>query len=129
MLAGLAERVAECNTARGQHHAFMPLHIGSTRDVGFVRPDIAHMLARSSVAFDATIFSSNSTEFPPFELSLKPSLLKASPSERTNAVARDTAHLHGLGLVPGWRDELFPVVTSFSDAPLFCVERFAPLSE
>jgi hypothetical protein len=44
---------------------------------------------------------------------------------RNAAVAKVMADLRAKGVVSGWRDELFPVIQSFSDEPLLLVERAA----
>lgn len=44
---------------------------------------------------------------------------------RTAAMADVVATLQGEGLVTGWRDEAFPVATSFYAPPLFAIERAA----
>ena len=42
---------------------------------------------------------------------------------RTAAVARVLRSLHETGAIPGWRDELYPVVDRFGGEPLMLVER------
>jgi 8-oxo-dGTP pyrophosphatase MutT (NUDIX family) len=44
---------------------------------------------------------------------------------RTAAIADVVAALRDEGLVKGWRDEAFPVATSFNAPPLFAIERAA----
>ncbi len=46
-------------------------------------------------------------------------------SGRTAAVANVTYQLKLEKLIVGWRDELLPVVTKFSDKPAFLIERAA----
>lgn len=55
--------------------------------------------------------------------SLHPRL--ADAKARSEAVAVAVSALRQEGLVPGWRGELFPVTTSFSEPPLFTIERAA----
>lgn len=52
-------------------------------------------------------------------------LLPAGYDRRTAAMAEVVATLHGEGLVAGWRDEAFPVATSYQAPPLFAIERAA----
>lgn len=44
---------------------------------------------------------------------------------RNVAVAKVMADLRDRGIITGWRDELFPVIQSFSSEPLLLVERAA----
>ena len=48
-----------------------------------------------------------------------------TPEQRTAAVGEVLAALRDEGVVTGWRDELYPVVSSFSAEPSFLVERAA----
>jgi 8-oxo-dGTP pyrophosphatase MutT (NUDIX family) len=52
-------------------------------------------------------------------------LLTAGYDARTAAMADVVATLHDEGLVTGWRDESFPVSTSFYAPTLFAIERAA----
>lgn len=52
-------------------------------------------------------------------------LLTAGYDARTAAMADVVATLHDEGLVTGWRDESFPVSTSFHAPRLFAIERAA----
>lgn len=113
-LKGLFERVQECNTGQGRRSEFVPLNVGSAIGVGYVRPDIAQRLAERGKAF----YQEGST------LRMADSLVDATPATRTDAVHSDLLALHADGLVPGWRNEMFPVVTHFNQDPLFSVERY-----
>lgn len=44
---------------------------------------------------------------------------------RTEAMDAVTRELHDRGLIPGWREEAYPVGTGYSDPPLFDMERAA----
>ena len=46
-------------------------------------------------------------------------------AERTAAVAVVTEELRNRGVIHGWRDELYPVASSFYDEPVFLMERAA----
>ena len=48
-----------------------------------------------------------------------------TPESRTRAVAAVMEELRRGGIIPGWRDELYPVSDSFYDPPLFLIERAA----
>jgi len=56
-------------------------------------------------------------------LTLAPGL--ADAAERSAAVAPVLAALREQGVIAGWRDELYPVVDAFGDAPLLEIERAA----
>lgn len=45
--------------------------------------------------------------------------------ERTKAVAVVLVELRDRGVITGWRDELFPVVQTFSSDPVLLIERAA----
>jgi 8-oxo-dGTP pyrophosphatase MutT (NUDIX family) len=51
--------------------------------------------------------------------------IRPTVQARSEAVAQVTQTLRDQGTITGWRDELFPVVTSFHDAPAFLLERAA----
>lgn len=61
--------------------------------------------------------------FRPTEAAIQ--LIPAGYGARTEAMAEVVAALHGEGLVTGWRDEAFPVASSFYAPPLFEIERAA----
>ena len=44
---------------------------------------------------------------------------------RTETMAQICAKLRTQGLITGWRNELYPVSTSFAASPLFAIERSA----
>jgi len=52
-------------------------------------------------------------------------LIPAGYGARTKAMADVVAALHEEGLITGWRDEAFPVASSFHAPPLFEIERAA----
>ncbi|MES1150323.1 MAG: DUF4743 domain-containing protein [Dongia sp.] len=81
--------------------------------VGWVMPDFAVALSRFPHVFHVDESA----------VTLQPRL--DTFENRSEAVAEVLAALRGEGLVPGWRDELYPVAQGFHDAPLLAMERAA----
>lgn len=91
---------------------FRPFSIGAAR-VGWVRRDFAGRLA----AFPETFIVADDS------VQLAPAL--DSFDKRTAAVDRVLRQLRAEGLLPGWRDEAYPVTTAFHLPPLLQIERAA----
>ena len=83
------------------------------RHMGWLVPDFARELAAYPKVFYLTDREVNLHE------------RFATADDRSRAVADVLAHLHERGLVPGWRNELYPVNRRFGDAPLLLMERAA----
>jgi hypothetical protein len=81
--------------------------------VGWVMPDFAVALARFPHVFHVDDKA----------VTLQPRL--RSFNTRSEAVAEVLATLRAEGLVPGWRNELYPVAQGFYTAPLLQMERAA----
>jgi len=81
--------------------------------VGWVMPDFAVALARFPHVFHVDDKA----------VTLQPRL--RSFNTRSEAVAEVLATLRGEGLIPGWRNELYPVAQGFYTAPLLQMERAA----
>jgi 8-oxo-dGTP pyrophosphatase MutT (NUDIX family) len=81
--------------------------------VGWIRPGLGQRLAGYRDVFVAGTQG----------ILLHPAL--ASVSERSAAMAAVLADLRGEGLVPGWRDELYPVNQRFGQPPFLVMERAA----
>jgi hypothetical protein len=93
----------------GQYRRFMV----AKQHVGWVMPDFAVDLARFPHVFHVDDKA----------VTLQPRL--RSFNTRSEAVAEVLATLRGEGLVPGWRNELYPVAQGFYTAPLLQMERAA----
>ena len=104
------DRIAACN--RGDPDRYPPFRVGGSR-VGRVRPDVAPVLADFPAVF---VVSDGAVD-------LHPNL--TSPRERTAAVDGVLRQIAARGLVAGWRDEAYPVVTGFTAPPLMEMERAA----
>jgi hypothetical protein len=81
--------------------------------VGWVMPDFAVALARFPHVFQVNEKA----------VTLQPRL--RSFKQRSEAVAEVLATLRAEGLIPGWRNEAYPVAQSFYAAPLLQMERAA----
>lgn len=104
------DRIAACNTWDPSRYRVFRV---DGVDVGLVAADTIRHLRRYP-----DVFSVGETA-----IDLAPGL--ASPDERTEAVARVLRDLADGGLIPGWRDEPYPVGTDFWSPPLFVMERAA----
>jgi hypothetical protein len=90
---------------------YLPFRVDG-RDVGLVDKDFADRLRA----------------LPPFRVGDRAVDLDgrlAGPDERTRAVDEALRRLKAEGLVPGWRDEHYPVAAAFSAPTLFTMERAA----
>lgn len=83
------------------------------RHVGWVKPRIAEKLLAESDCFVGDAAT----------IGMHPRL--ATPEARSAAMGDVLARFREAGLVPGWRNELFPVNTSFNARPLLTLERAA----
>lgn len=90
----------------------VPFEVEGVR-LGWTAPAFARALTEHRGAFVAT----------PRGLTLRPDL--ATAAARTEAVERDLRALAERGLVPGWRDEQYPVVSAWGRPEAFRVERAA----
>jgi hypothetical protein len=106
----LLDRIRFCQ--RRDMTRFRPFSIGAAR-VGWVRRDFAGRLA----AFPETFIVADDS------VQLAPAL--DSFDKRTAAVDRVLRQLRAEGLLPGWRDEAYPVTTAFHLPPLLQIERAA----
>ena len=114
LCAQLLKEVNKCNDL-GDGVALLPLIVDG-QQVGELRPELAKAVAESGAAFridDAGV------------VRLDAALEAADEPARTEAVATCITKLAEDGVVTGWRDELLPVVASYSAAPAFRVERAA----
>ena len=104
------DRIRECNAH--DLAGFRPFSVDGVR-VGWVRHAFAELLA----AFDAVF------EVTPDGITLGRHL--TGYAMRTEAVEGVLRRLAADGLIPGWRDEPYPVTTAFSAPALFEMERAA----
>ncbi|MFQ5936307.1 MAG: DUF4743 domain-containing protein [Acidiferrobacterales bacterium] len=104
------DRIKECNQHDLTH--FRPLYIAQHR-LGWVRHDMAQRLGAYPQVFEVRTES----------VCLNPDL--DSFEARSDAVRLVLEELRDNGAIPGWRDEPYPVTTSFGAPPLMQIERAA----
>ena len=113
LCAQLLKEVNTCNDL-GDGVALLPLIVDDQK-VGELRPELAKAVADAGTAFRIDAGT----------VRLDAALEAADEPARTEAVATCITKLAEDGVVTGWRDELLPVVASYSAAPAFRVERAA----
>lgn len=104
------ERINAVNQYNLNH--FRPFWVVGKK-LGFVKHAFAETLTRWQ-----TVFSVEDSS-----VSLSPALTTAAT--RSHAVAEVLNELRHEGLIPGWRDEHYPVSFSFSESPYLVIERAA----
>lgn len=109
LIAGFAERVAECNRPGPPS---VPFFVGSAL-AGRVNADLVPTIAEHPHVFSVSDDA----------VRLAAPLVDASVDERTAAVATVTSAMREDGLVRGWRDELLAVSTAFDAPPVLLLER------
>lgn len=123
-MASLIERIEENNAIDKDifSTSFVPFVVAS-KAVGYVRVPFAEGLAKdfNNVFYLSSLPCSVSKK----ELRFTPEVESLGPDERTKVVAKITRILSERGVVKGWRDELLPVVDSFSSPHVFLIERAA----
>lgn len=104
------ERIAECTAS--DLSRYRPFRVEDT-DLGLVRDDFAEVLREFPGVFRVSRWS--------VDLAAR----LAGPDERSEAVGAVLGTLAGRGMIPGWRDEPYPVGTSFGAPACFTMERAA----
>ena len=117
-------RVRQCNVVPdGVRQSLIPF-VADGIALGSVTMQTATLLCNALSEHDEEkVFDLASKDDGP-SLTLTPAAGATSES-RTQAVAKVTNALRGADVVTGWRDELYPVSTSFYTTPTFLVERAA----
>ncbi|MBI4185353.1 MAG: DUF4743 domain-containing protein [Proteobacteria bacterium] len=108
---GFLDHIRACNNA-GDLSRFLPLLVAGRR-LGWVRPAFAEALAGHPEAFAVG------------REAVRLAARLGDPAARTEAVEAALRALAAAGTIPGWRDERYPVVARFGEAPAFAVERAA----
>jgi len=106
----LIDRIRDCQ--RWDRARYRPFRVAG-RDVGWIGPDAAALLARFPALFD---IGAGAVE-------LDPGL--DGFAARSRAVEKALLELRSEGLLPGWRDEAYPVGLDFHAPPLMQIERAA----
>ena len=118
-------RVRQCNIIPDEvRESLLPFVVNDIA-LGMVTPKTAEILCNALSDHDeeAVFEIGNKNDDEKF-LTLTTAAGTSSDS-RTQAVARVTNALREAGVVTGWRDELYPVLTSFYTTPTFLIERAA----
>ncbi|CAL5339344.1 unnamed protein product [Camellia sinensis] len=115
-LHGFFDKIKICNRGSEKQHEFIPFVIGD-QIVGYVHNRFADHLRRFQ---DVFIFPQNNSFTN--HVTLHPIL--RTPEERTRAVA-DVVKCLGEEFIPGIRNELYPVFSSFGTQVFFSLERAA----
>ena len=104
------DRIAACNNA--DLSRYRPFYVAGQR-VGWVGEAVAERLRDFPELFTVLVDSATlNPDIDGFEA-------------RSVAVEGALRTLHADGVIPGWRDEPYPVATSFAAAPLMRIERAA----
>ncbi|XP_058206782.1 nudix hydrolase 20, chloroplastic-like isoform X3 [Rhododendron vialii] len=123
-LRGFFDRVTFCNRGSGllqdKQHEFMPFFVND-QIVGYVHEDFAGHLQKFC---DVFVFHQNNSHshHAGNHVMLHPMLM--TPDQRTTALA-DVVRCLGEELIPGIRNELYPVTSSFGTPVFFSLERAA----
>jgi 8-oxo-dGTP pyrophosphatase MutT (NUDIX family) len=104
------DRITECN--RRDMSRFRPFVVDSLQ-VGWISRELLPLLAAWPGVFVVS----------PAAVELEPAL--TTFEQRSCALEPVLRELHARGVVRGWRNELYPVSTSFAAAPLLQMERAA----
>ncbi|KAL2613870.1 hypothetical protein R1flu_025562 [Riccia fluitans] len=124
-LQGFAERVAACNGGKARSSEFLAFKI-EEHTLGYIHYLLVQRLKQFAEVFiiegeeDFSRVPGSSTSSC---MTLMPSL--TSPEMRTEAVGRCLESLRDEGLIKGWRNELYPVVSTYGERPFFLLERAA----
>ncbi|KAL9224486.1 hypothetical protein vseg_000514 [Gypsophila vaccaria] len=119
-LTGFFEKIRACNRNAGKKVEFVPF-IVDDHVVGYVHNGFAAHLRRFQDVFLFPQDDSNSSPFG-WHVTLHPSL--KTPNDRTSAVSGVIKSL-GEEVIPGIRNELYPVTASFGVHVFFSLERAA----
>jgi len=106
----LLDRIRECNVHDPSH--FVPFTVAGVR-VGWVKKSFMPQLEEFPDVFTVS------------ERAVAMAQHLATPDQRTDAAREVLKALAADGIIKGWRNEFYPVGTSFTAAPLMLMERAA----
>jgi len=115
-MSNLLSQVASLNNGTSQSDNMIKWRCDDNV-LGYITPTFAKQLKNY---FNIFQFDASESYF-----SLVPNLAQKSVSERSAALRSVNLDLQKQGLIPGWRNELFPVVSTFSAEPYLLMERAA----
>ncbi|GFR47377.1 hypothetical protein Agub_g9089 [Astrephomene gubernaculifera] len=116
-LDGFLQRIRECNTGMEELPTLTPFVVDG-KEVGKLKPRFLEQVKRFP-----EVFIVEGQSGPSGKVTLTADL--DTPEKRSEKVAAVLQQLREEGFITGWRNELYPVVPSFSAAPLLLVERAA----
>ncbi|KAA8523086.1 hypothetical protein F0562_009509 [Nyssa sinensis] len=119
-LQGFFEKIRTCNRGSEKHSEFLPFVI-EDQIVGYIHNGFADHLRRFQDVFNFPPNSSYGSRFGS-HVTLHP-MLRTS-EDKTEAVG-DVVKCLGEELIPGIRNELYPVTSSFGTSAIFSLERAA----
>lgn len=129
-LAPYMEHVKRCNRGREERSKFIPLLVDNAT-VGFIHPSFLQHLTSFPKVFAVVRAEPDYQrgEFCNIDLSMDSFVtlhhdLK-SQEDRTESINRSLKVLSEDGVIPGWRNEMYPVVNAFGSPPFFSLERAA----
>ncbi|KAH7315267.1 hypothetical protein KP509_21G041900 [Ceratopteris richardii] len=117
--------VKRCNRGKEERKSFVPFLVDNVK-VGFIHPSFMQHLIPFSDVFAVT--KGKRDDADSYALSDTVVTLHhdlKSEADRTSSVNRCLKTLNEKGIIPGWRDEMYPVVNSFGASPFFSLERAA----
>ena len=119
-------RVRQCNLIPDEvRESLLPFVVNDIA-LGMVTPKTAEILCSAlSDQDEEAVFEIGNRNDDHTEFLTLTTAAGTSSDSRTQAVARVTNALREAGVVTGWRDELYPVSTSFYATPTFLIERAA----
>ncbi|KAI5066328.1 hypothetical protein GOP47_0018952, partial [Adiantum capillus-veneris] len=122
-LAPYLEQVKRCNRGKEELASFVPFVVDNVT-VGYIHPSFVQHLIPFSKVFDVIRGKTDDSEKERNMYVTLNEELK-SHEDRTESVNRCLKLLSDGGIIPGWRDEMYPVVNSFGGAQFFSLERAA----
>lgn len=129
-LAAYMDHINYCNRGSEERSQFIPFVVDNVA-VGFVHPRfVQHLMCFPKVfAIMGEVTTHDDVEVANVKMSTHSFVtlhheLK-SKEERTIVINRALKVLSAEGVIPGWRDELYPVVKNFGASPFFSLERAA----
>uniref|UniRef100_A0A7S3VQ33 Nudix hydrolase domain-containing protein n=1 Tax=Dunaliella tertiolecta TaxID=3047 RepID=A0A7S3VQ33_DUNTE len=111
-LSGFMQRIKECNEGMEAFSTLKPFLVNGKK-VGHFKPEFVEHLSHYPSVFHVS----------ESQVSLASEL--DTPEKRTAQVARVLEELRDKKVIGGWRNELYPVTSSFYDKPELLVERAA----
>ncbi|GAX77947.1 hypothetical protein CEUSTIGMA_g5389.t1 [Chlamydomonas eustigma] len=116
-MTGYMQRIQECNTGLAELPTLTPFIVNG-KVVGQMKQAFIEQLARFE-----QVFCISASLGPSGSVQLRQNLDTAE--KRTEAVAGVLRQLRDERVITGWRDEYYPVTSSFYDQPVMLVERAA----